>query len=239
VGSFPPNGYGLFDMAGNVSEWTSDWYVHHRANEIAQACCCPAVNPRINSLEKSYDLTQPPFRIPREVVKGGSHLCAPNYCLRYRPAARQPQMIDTGMSHLGFRCIMRTKEAPPEKLSLEAHQEQPEEPSVHKLKSSIKQVFKQFRIIRRALTHPQVPWHAKAVAGCAVLYVASPIQIIPNFIPIIGQMDDVLVVTLGIKYLRRHVPRSILDECESNSRILRNPKILVNSVTDPLPNSEP
>jgi uncharacterized membrane protein YkvA (DUF1232 family) len=109
---------------------------------------------------------------------------------------------------------------------------------VNKLKSSIKQVFKQFRIIRRALVHPQVPWHAKAVAGCAVLYVVSPVQLIPNFIPIIGQMDDVLVVTMGIKYLRRHVPQSVLDECESTSRILRKPKILVNPVTDPLPSSE-
>ena len=108
---------------------------------------------------------------------------------------------------------------------------------VNKLKSSIKQVFKQFRIIRRALIHPQVPWHARAVAGCAVLYVVSPIQIIPNFIPIIGQMDDVLVVTMGIKYLRRHVPQSVLDECETNSRILPKSKLLV-TVTDPLPSSE-
>jgi uncharacterized membrane protein YkvA (DUF1232 family) len=225
-------------MAGNVWEWTSEWYVHHHANEIAQACCGPAVNPRISSLEKSYDPRQPQFRIPRRVVKGGSHLCAPNYCLRYRPAARQPQMIDTGMSHLGFRCILRTKEAPSEQVSLETHQEQPKQQSVHKLKSSIKQVFKQFRIIRRALIHPQVPWHAKAVAGCAVLYVVSPIQIIPNFIPIIGQMDDVLVVTMGIKYLRRNVPQSVLDECESNSSILRRPKMLVTPVSDPLPSSE-
>ncbi len=107
---------------------------------------------------------------------------------------------------------------------------------VNKLKSSIKHVFKQFRIIRRALVHPQVPWHAKAVAGCAVLYVVSPIQIIPNFIPIIGQMDDVLVVTMGMKYLRRHVPQSVLDECESTSRIPRKSNMLVSP--DPLPSSE-
>jgi formylglycine-generating enzyme len=238
VGSFPPNGYGLFDMAGNVWEWTSDWYVHHHANEIVQACCGPAVNPRIASSHKSYDPGQPSIRIPRRVVKGGSHLCAPNYCLRYRPAARQPQMIDTGMSHIGFRCIIRAVEAPPqEEVSREAHPEQTKQPSLHKLKTSIKQVFKQFRIIRRALVHPHVPWHAKAVAGCAVLYVVSPIQIIPNFIPIIGQMDDVLVVTLGIRYLRRYVPQSVLDECESNSRVARKPKILVSPVTGPLPNS--
>jgi uncharacterized membrane protein YkvA (DUF1232 family) len=148
-------------------------------------------------------------------------------------------MIDTGMSHIGFRCIMRTAEAPPEvEVSLETHQEQPEQSSVHKLKTSLKGVFKQFRIIRRALIHPDVPWHAKAVAGCAVLYVFSPIQIIPNFIPVIGQMDDVLVVTLGIKYLRRYVPRSVLDECESKTHKLRKPKTMLSSLPEPLPNSE-
>jgi formylglycine-generating enzyme required for sulfatase activity/uncharacterized membrane protein YkvA (DUF1232 family) len=239
VGSFPANGYGLFDMAGNVWEWTSDWYVHHHANEIVQACCGPAVNPRISSSQKSFDPRQPQVRIPRRVVKGGSHLCAPNYCLRYRPAARQPQMIDTGMSHIGFRCIMRAAEAPlQEEVARENHQEQPKQAAVHKLKSSIKQVFKQFRIIRRAVVHPQVPWHAKAVAGCAFLYVVSPIQIIPNFIPIIGQMDDVLVVTLGIKYLRRYVPQSVLEECENPSHKIRKPKRVLTPVTDPLPSSD-
>jgi formylglycine-generating enzyme len=107
VGSFPPNGYGLFDMAGNVWEWTCDWFAPRSADEVLRACCGPAVNPRIVSPAKSYDPAQPQFQIPRKVIKGGSHLCAPNYCLRYRPAARQPQMIDTGMSHIGFRCIRR------------------------------------------------------------------------------------------------------------------------------------
>jgi formylglycine-generating enzyme len=104
VGSYPPNGYGLHDMAGNVWEWTSDWYVErHVAN--ADAPCCVPQNPRGGEVDESYDPAQPQFRIPRKVLKGGSYLCADSYCLRYRPAARRPQMIDTGMSHIGFRCV--------------------------------------------------------------------------------------------------------------------------------------
>ena len=94
VGSFPPNGYGLFDMAGNVWEWTSDFYTDSHVG----GPCCEAGR---------YDPDQPQFRVPRKVIKGGSFLCADNYCLRYRPAARRPQMVDTGMSHIGFRCVRR------------------------------------------------------------------------------------------------------------------------------------
>ena len=105
VGSYPANGYGLLDMAGNVWEWTDDWYVDTRFADTAP-CCVPR-DPRGGSPEGSLDPRQPQFRVPRKVIKGGSFLCADSYCLRYRPAARRPQMIDTGMSHVGFRCVSR------------------------------------------------------------------------------------------------------------------------------------
>jgi formylglycine-generating enzyme len=93
VGSFPPNGYGLLDACGNVWEWTVDWFTSDHDEPAPSPCCAP---PRADG------------EIPRRVIKGGSHLCAPSYCLRYRPAARQGEAIDTSTSHIGFRCVLRS-----------------------------------------------------------------------------------------------------------------------------------
>jgi formylglycine-generating enzyme len=89
AGAFAPNGYGLYDVTGNVWEWTCD---ASSSDPAARPCCAPSA---------------PGAHIPRRVIKGGSHLCAPNYCLRYRPAARQFEAIDTSTTHIGFRCVVR------------------------------------------------------------------------------------------------------------------------------------
>ncbi len=104
VKRFPPNGFGLFDMAGNVWEWTSDFFRSTHPGEPDHPCCAPH-NPRVTEPDQSYDVGAPGAHIPRRVTKGGSHLCAPNYCLRYRPAARQAEAVDTSTSHIGFRCV--------------------------------------------------------------------------------------------------------------------------------------
>jgi len=96
VDAFPANGYRLYDMIGNVWEWTATVFTPARAQKSKKSCCVPS---------------EPGDHIARRVVKGGSHLCAPNYCLRYRPAARQGEAVDTSACHIGFRCVMRQQRA--------------------------------------------------------------------------------------------------------------------------------
>jgi formylglycine-generating enzyme required for sulfatase activity len=103
VGSFPPNGYGLLDAIGNVWEWTADWYQEPSA--VANGCCGRADDARAEAA--SVDPRAPGAAIPRKVIKGGSFLCAPSYCRRYRPAARMHHPVDTGTCHIGFRCVVR------------------------------------------------------------------------------------------------------------------------------------
>lgn len=99
VGSYPANGYGLYDLIGNVWEWTSDYYA---PRHIVPGQRAPEAGGRVNLLGAIS--AEPGSDIPRRVLKGGSYLCSPEYCLRFRPAARSPQAEDSATTHIGFRC---------------------------------------------------------------------------------------------------------------------------------------
>ena len=103
VGSFPPNDFGLYEMAGNVWEWTQTHYTARHVAPATSACCAPE-NPR-GAKHEGFEFI--PRSFARRVLKGGSFLCAQNYCYRYRPAARIPETVDTSTCHIGFRCVVR------------------------------------------------------------------------------------------------------------------------------------
>jgi formylglycine-generating enzyme len=106
IRSFPPNGFGLYDMTGNTWEWTSEVFSMPTADAgpTPKSGCCTGGQ---RSLERPIASAADTGLVPERVIKGGSHLCAANYCLRYRPAARQRQTIDTSTAHIGFRCVIR------------------------------------------------------------------------------------------------------------------------------------
>ena len=109
VKSFPPNGFGLFDMAGNVWEWTTDFFRPPPRRGRPCLLRADAIRASARPPRRSGGLDLALVEaIPRRVTKGGSHLCAPNYCLRYRPAARQGSAVDTSTGHTGFRCVVRS-----------------------------------------------------------------------------------------------------------------------------------
>ena len=100
VKSFPANGFGLYDMIGNVWEWCSDWY---RPDTYRLDASSTVVQDPTGP-EKSYDPAEP--YQPKRVTRGGSFLCSANFCTNYRPSARRGTATDSGMSHLGFRCVL-------------------------------------------------------------------------------------------------------------------------------------
>ena len=99
VGAYPANGFGLYDMIGNIWEWTADWWSIHPLGEAGEGF---AAAKRRASAEPDD-----PLHIPRRVLKGGSHLCAPNHNRGYRPAARRPHPIHVSTSDIGLRCAVR------------------------------------------------------------------------------------------------------------------------------------
>jgi uncharacterized membrane protein YkvA (DUF1232 family) len=149
----------------------------------------------------------------------------PAPCFFAKPPAKQapcPQgkiLVRTKASPSGIVfCCEEVREDYVGEDLMQTHREQRRRRLATTLRTRAGQLYKQFRTLTRALVHPGVPLYVKLVCGCAVLYVVSPIQLIPNFIPIIGQLDDVLVIGLSIRLLKRSVPPTVLEECQNASR---------------------
>jgi formylglycine-generating enzyme required for sulfatase activity len=109
VKSFAPNGYGLYDVAGNVWEWCSDWYDRDAYQRLKPG----TVTENPQGPARSFDPRQPYMTLRSQ--RGGSFLCCDNYCSRYRPSARHGCSADTGMSHVGFRCVKSSDKEQAEK----------------------------------------------------------------------------------------------------------------------------
>ena len=151
-------------------------------------------------------------------------LYAPHDCQRYQMAARMAQTLETSTNHLGYRCIcpaprgtMKSVESNVKKF--ESNQAATKPPQ-SRWQGFAREVLKQVCVVYLVLKNPKSPLRAKMVAGLTVGYVFSPIQLIPSFIPVIGWMDDVLVVSAGLRILTKLTPAHIMEDSKAKSIVM-------------------